>query len=73
MLDSAADGERRNGKRCHTSIKRAMSDHGSTEENVTGFPSQNVGVEISEIQTSTQVSVKQQIRRFIAPLTRQRI
>ena len=47
-----------------------MSDHVSTEENVTGISSQNVE-EVSEIQSLTQEAVSEQIRGFIAPLTHQ--
>ena len=71
MLDSAAYRKLRNGKPYDKSKERTMSDHGSTKENVTGFSTENVGVEISEFQTSTQESVNEQIGRFIVPLTRQ--
>ena len=47
-----------------------MSDHGSTEENVTGNSSENVEGEVFEIQTLTQEAVNEQIRAFVAPLTR---
>ena len=70
MLDSAEYRVLRNGKLDYTSVKR-MSDHGSTEENITGNPSQNVEGEVSEIQTLPQEPVNEQIRGFIAPLTRQ--
>ena len=48
-----------------------MSDHGSTEGNVTGISSENVEREVSEIQTLSQETVDEQIRGFLAPLTRQ--
>ena len=71
MLDSAEYRELRKGKRYQTSIGRTMSDHGSKEENETRISSENVEREVSEIQTLTQEAVNGQIRRFIAPLTRQ--
>ena len=54
MLDSIEYRELRNGKRYQTSIERTISNHGSTEENATGIPSENVEGEVSEIQTLTQ-------------------
>ena len=56
MLDSAEYRELRNGKRYYTSIESTISDHSSTEENVTGISSENVE-EVSEIQTLTQEAV----------------
>ena len=47
-----------------------MSDHGSTERNVTGNSSESVEGEVSEIQTLTQEAFNKQIRWVIAPLTR---
>ena len=71
MLDSAEYRELRDGKRYQTLIKRTMSHHGSTEQNTTTITSENVEGEVSEIQTLTQEAVNEQIRGFIAPLTRQ--
>ena len=48
-----------------------MIDHGSTEENAPEISSENVEGEVSEIQTWTQEAVNEQIRGFVAPLTRQ--
>ena len=48
-----------------------MSNHGSTEEIANGVSSENVEGEIPEFQTLTQEAVNEQIRGFIAPLTRQ--
>ena len=48
-----------------------MSDNDSIEENVTENSSKNVEGEVSEIQTLTQKPVNEQIKGFIAPLTRQ--
>ena len=70
MLSSTGYRELRNGKRYQRSIECTMSDHGSTEENATGISSENVEGEGPEIQTLTQEAVNEQIRGFIAPLTR---
>ena len=59
------------GKRYQTSIERIMSNHGSTEEIANRSSSEIVEGEIPEIQTLTQEAVNEQIRGFIAPLTRQ--
>ena len=48
-----------------------MSHHGNSEEIAHKSSSENVDGEIPEIQTLTQEAVNEQIRRFIAPLTRQ--
>ena len=49
-----------------------MSNHGSTEEIANRSSSENVeGEEVSELQSLTQETVNEQIRGFIAPLTRQ--
>ena len=48
-----------------------MSDHGSTDENAIGISSENAEGEVSEIQPLTQEAVNEQIRGFIAPVTRQ--
>ena len=69
MLNSADYRELRNGKRYQTSIELTISDHGSTEENA--ISSETVKGEVSEIQTLTQEAVNEQIKGFIAPLTRQ--
>ena len=71
MLDSAEYRELRNGKRYQTSIECTMSDHGSKEENATGISSENIKGEVSAIQTLIQEAFNEQIRGFIAPLTRQ--
>ena len=63
--------EIRNGKRCQTSIERTLSNHGSTEGISKGRSLENVEGEVSEFQTLTQEAVKEQIRGFIAPPTRQ--
>ena len=68
MLDYAEYRELTNGKRYYTSVKRTMSDHGSTEENVTGNSLENAQGEFSETQTLTQEPVNEQVRGFIAPL-----
>ena len=71
MPNSTEYRELRNGNRYQRSIERTMSDHGSTEENTSGISSENVGREVFEIQTLTQEAANEQIRGFIAPLTRQ--
>ena len=71
MLSSTEYSELRNGKRYQTSIERTMRDHGSTEEIATEILSEKVEGEVSEIQTWTQEAVNEQIRGFIARLTRQ--
>ena len=48
-----------------------MSDHVSMEQNSIGYTSQNVGEEVSEIQTLTQEVVNEQIKRFTVRLTRE--
>ena len=48
-----------------------MSNHGSTEELANRSSSENVEGGTPEFQTLTQEAVNEQIRRFIAPLTRQ--
>ena len=71
MLHSTDYKELRNGKRYQTSDEREMSNHGSTEETANRSSSENVDGEIPQIQTLTQDAVNEQIRGFIAPLTRQ--
>ena len=71
MHDSAEYRELRNNIWYYTSIKGTMSDHSSTEENLTGISSQNVEEKVPEIQTLTQEAVGEQIRGLIAPLTHQ--
>ena len=71
MLDSEEYRELGNGKRYNPSIERKMSENGSTQENVTGTSSENVEGEISKIQTFKQEAVNEQIKRLIAPLTRE--
>ena len=48
-----------------------MSNHGSTEEITDRSASKNVEGKIPEFQTLTQEAVTEQIRGFIAPLTRE--
>ena len=69
MLDSAKYRERRYGERYYTSIERTMSDHSSTEGNVTGISSEKVKGEVSDFQTLTQEAVNEQIRGLIASVT----
>ena len=71
MHSSEEDRELRNGERYYTSIECSLSDNGSIEENVTGNSSKNVEGGVSEIQTLTQEAVNEQVKEFIAPLTRQ--
>ena len=71
MFHSTDYRELKNGKILKTSTERKMSHHGSTEELVNRSSSENVEGESPEIQTLTQEAVNEQIRRFIAPLTRQ--
>ena len=52
-------------------IERIMSNHGSTEEIINRISSENVKGEAPEFQTLTHEAVNEQIRGFIAPLTRQ--
>ena len=66
MLVSEEYRELRNGKRFNIYIERA--EKGSI---VTGNSSENVEREVYKIQTMTQEVVNEQIKRFIAPLTRQ--
>ena len=71
MLDFEEYREFRNGKRYNTSVERTMNENGFFGENVTGNSSKIVEEEVSEIQTFTQEAVNEQIKGFIAPLTRQ--
>ena len=71
MLHSIGYRELRNGKCCQTSDEREMRNHASTEEIAHRSSSENVGGEIPEVQTLTQEAVSEQIRGFIAGLTRQ--
>ena len=48
-----------------------MSNHGSTEELANRSSAENVEGEVPSFQTLTQEAVKEQVRGFIAPLTRQ--
>ena len=63
--------EFRNGKRYQTSTKRTMSSHGNTEALANRSSSGNVEREVPEFQTLIQEAINEQIRGFIAPLTRQ--
>ena len=66
MPISAEYRELSNGKRFYTSKECTMSDHRSTEENITGNSSENIDGEVSEIQTLTQEAVNEHDRGFIA-------
>ena len=70
MLHSSDNRSFRNGKRYQTSIEGIMSNHGSREEIANRSSSENVEGEILELQTLTQEAVNEQIRGFIAHLTR---
>ena len=48
-----------------------MSENSSVEDNRAGNSSENVEEEFPEIHTLTEVVVNEQIKGFIAPLTRQ--
>ena len=71
MLNSIDYRELRNGKSYLTSNESQMSHHGCTEEIANRSSSENVLRENLETQTLTQEGVDEQIRGFIAPLTRQ--
>ena len=71
MFNSTEYRELRNDKRYQMLIVRTMSKQGSTEEIANGSSSEFAGREVSEFQTLTQEAVIEQIRVFIAPLTRQ--
>ena len=71
MLHPTDYRELRNGKRYQTSNERIMSNHGSTEEIANRNSSQNVKGDVPEFRTLTQEAVNEQIRVFMAPLTRQ--
>ena len=71
MLQSTHYRELGNEKRYPTSNELEMSHHGSTEEIANRSSSENVDGENPEIQTVTQAAVDEQIRGFIARLTRQ--
>ena len=68
MLNSTGYRELKNGKRYQMTIERTMNNHGSTEETANRSSSENVKGEVSEFQSLTQETLKEQIRRFIAPL-----
>ena len=71
MPNSTDNRGLKNGKRYRTSIERILRNHGSTEEIAKKCSSENVEREIPEFQTWTHEGVKEQIRGFIAPQTRQ--
>ena len=71
MLHSTDYRELRNGKRYQTSDEREINHHRSTEEIANRSSSKSVEGENPEIQTLTQKGINEQIRGFIAPLTRQ--
>ena len=71
MLHSTDYKELRKGKFNKTSAEPKISHYGSTEELVNRSSSENVERASLEFQTLTQEAVNEQIRGFIAPLTRQ--
>ena len=71
MLQSTDYRALRNGKRYQTSIERILSNHSDTEEIDNRCSSENVEGEVPEFQMLTQETLIEQIRGFIAPLTRQ--
>ena len=71
MLTSTDYRKLGNGKCYLTSDESEISHHGRTEEIANRNPSEDVVGENLEIQTLTQEGVDEQIRGFIAPLTRQ--
>ena len=71
MFNSTDYRELRNGKRYQISSESTMSNHGSTEEIENRSSLENASREVPEFQTLTQETVNEQIRGFIAPLTRQ--
>ena len=71
MLNFCSYRELRNGKRCNSNRESEMSENGDVEENRSSTSSEKVEEEIPEIHTFTQEAVKEQIKGFISPLTRQ--
>ena len=71
MLHSTDYKELANGKGYQTYNERTVSHHGSTEEIANRISSENVEGKSLEFQTLTQEAVNEQIRGFIASLTRQ--
>ena len=71
MSDSDSYRELKSGKRYNTSLWRTMSENDSIEEDSAGNSSENFDEEVPEIHTLTQEAVNEQIKGFIAPLTRQ--
>ena len=71
MPNSTDYRELRDGERHQTSTERNVSNHGSMKELANRSASENVEGEVLEVQTLTQEAVNEQIRGFIAPLTRQ--
>ena len=69
-LHSTNYRELRIEKLYQTSAEREMRHHGSTEQLLNNSLSENIERESPEIQTLTQEAVDEQIRGFIAPLTR---
>ena len=63
--------ELKNGKRYNTNPESEMSENGNVEINRLNNSSENAEEEFSEIHTLTQEAVNEQIKGFIAPLTRQ--
>ena len=66
MLNSFSDQELGNSNR-----ESEMSENSIVEENQTNTSSENIEEEIPEVHTLIQKAVKEQIKKFIAPLTRQ--
>ena len=48
-----------------------MSENGSAEDNMAGKASENTKGEVPEIRILTEEAINEQIKGFIAPLTRQ--
>ena len=71
MLDFDIDRELRNRKRYNTDTDDKMSENGSIESSGIGNPWENIGKEIPQVGVLIQEAVKEQIKGFIAPLTRQ--
>ena len=71
MLESDSYREFRNGKGHKRNPERTMSENGSIEESRAGNSSENAEEEIPKIHTLSREAVSEQIKGFVAPLTRQ--
>ena len=71
MLLSSDYRELRNGKRYETSSERILCNHGSMEGITNRSSLRNIEGEVPLFQTWTQETTNEQIRGFMAPLTRQ--